>query len=94
MPGQPSPRLCAFPECPQRFTLENRRLPLALPQSFSRLRMLTFSLNPLSGRLLRTAIQKLYWLVQKLWTMRLPCGRVRKTKNEIIAVSRFIVCLQ
>ena len=79
MPGQPSSRSRAFPECPQRFTLENRRLPLALPQSFSRLRSLTFSLNPLSGRLLRAAIQKLYCLVQKLWTMRLPCGSMRET---------------
>lgn len=41
--------------------------------------MPTFSLNPLSARLLRSAIQKTCLLVQKLWRMRLPCGSPRKT---------------
>jgi hypothetical protein len=31
-----------FWSCPRRFTLENRRLPLALPQSFGKLRNATF----------------------------------------------------
>ena len=39
------------------------------------------SLNPLSATLLRPATQKTSPLVQKLWTMCLPCGSPRKTKN-------------
>jgi len=75
-------RACArFWSVPQRFTLENRRLPLALPQSFGKLRNSHVSLNPLSVRLFRLATQKGCNVVQKLWRMRLPCGRARKTKN-------------
>jgi hypothetical protein len=36
MPGQPVRARARFRNVPQRFTLENRRLPLTLPQSFSR----------------------------------------------------------
>jgi hypothetical protein len=43
---------------------------------------LTFSLNPLSATLLRLATQKSPPLVQNLWTMCLPCGSPRKTKNN------------
>ena len=43
---------------------------------------LTFSLNPLSARLLLPAIQKTSPLVQNLWTLCLPCGSPRKTKNK------------
>jgi len=76
-------RACArFLEVPRRFTLENRRLPLALPQSSGKLRNSHVSLNPLSARLLRLAIQKTSPLVQNLWTMCLPCGSSRKTKNK------------
>jgi hypothetical protein len=76
-------RACArFWIVPRQFTLENHRLPLALPQSFGKLRKLHVSLNPLSASLSRPATQKLCPLVQKLWTMRLPCGRPRKTKNK------------
>jgi hypothetical protein len=59
----------AFLDVPRRFTLENRQLPLALPQSFGKLRKLHVSLNPLSVRLLRLATQKTRALVQNLWTM-------------------------
>jgi hypothetical protein len=81
-PGN-QPRLRAFSgmspgDSPSRIT----RLPLALPQSFGKLRKLHVSLNPLSVSLLRPATQKSQLLVQKLWTLRLPCGRPRKTKNE------------
>jgi hypothetical protein len=81
MPGQPVALARVFWRFPRQFTLENCRLPLALPQSFGTLRKLHVSLNPLSSRLLRLAIQKSCVVVQKLWTMRLPCGRPRKTKN-------------
>jgi hypothetical protein len=44
-------------------------LPLALPQSFGKLRKLHVSLDPLSVRSLRLATQKTQPLVKKLWTM-------------------------
>ena len=81
-PGQPVAP-CAFLEVSlRRFTLENHRLPLALPQSSGQVRNSHVSLNPLSARLLRLAIQKTSPLVQNLWTMCLPCGSSRKTKNK------------
>jgi hypothetical protein len=49
-----------------------------------RLRNSHVSLNPLSPTLLRLATQKSCEVVQKLWRMRLPCGRPRKTKNLIL----------
>lgn len=66
---------------PRQFTLENHRLPLALPQSFGKLRNFHVSLRTLSARSLRLARQKTCIVVQKLWTMIFPCGRRRKTKN-------------
>ena len=64
---------------PQRFTLENHRLPLALPQSFCGSGTLTFSLSTLSPTSPFPATQNLFLAVQNLWTFRLPCGRTRKT---------------
>jgi hypothetical protein len=46
------------------------------------LRIATFSLNPLSGRMLRPATGKRFPVVQKLWTISLPCGSLRKTAQE------------
>jgi hypothetical protein len=46
------------------------------------LRIATFSLNPLSGRTLRSATKKLCTIVQKLWTIVLPCGKLRKTAQD------------
>lgn len=43
---------------------------------------LTFSMNPLSSTLSRPATQKPSPLVQNLWTMCLPCGTPRKSKNK------------
>ena len=88
MPGQPV-ALARSLEVPRRFTLENHRLPLALPQSFGKLRKLHVSLNPLSASLLRLATQKTSPVVQKLWTLRLPCGRPRKTKNKYLQGNSF-----
>ena len=73
---------------PRQFTFENHRLPLALPRSSGKLRNSHVSLNPLSSRLLRWAIQNHAPLVKNLWTMRLPCGRPRKTKNCICGDGR------
>ena len=81
-PGQPVALARVFWIVPRQFTLENHRLPLALPQSFGKLRKLHVSLNPLSATLSRLATQKPCPLVKKLWTLCLPCGRPRKTKNK------------
>jgi len=40
---------------------------------------LTLSMNPLWATLLRIATGNTCALVQNLWTLRFPCGRVRKT---------------
>jgi hypothetical protein len=55
-PGQPVALARVFWSVPRQFTLENRRLPLALPQSSGKLRNSHVSLNPLSVSLLRLAI--------------------------------------
>jgi hypothetical protein len=47
------------------------------------------SLNPLSVTLSRRAIQKTPLIVQKLWTLRLPCGSRRKSKQELHLPARF-----
>jgi len=88
-PGQPVALARVFRYVLRRFTLESRRWPLALPQSFGELRNSHVSLNQLSPTLLRLATQKSCVVVQKLWRMRLPCGRPRKTKNQF---SRRIHC--
>ena len=46
-------------------------------------RKFTFSLDTLCDRTFRAATQKHESLVQKLWTGKLPCGKPRKTKNEL-----------
>ncbi len=75
-------RACArFLDSPRQFTLENHRLPLALPQSFGKLRNFHVSLQTLSARSLRPATGKSAVVVQKLWRIEHPCGRQRKTKN-------------
>jgi len=56
-------------------------LPLALPQSFGKLRNSHVSLHPLSDRWLRVATQKPCFVVKKLWRTYLPCGSPRKTEN-------------
>ena len=81
-PGQPARAHARIWIFPRRFTLVNHRLPLALPLSSGELRNAHVSLNPLWGRMSRRAIKKTAAVVKKLWRMRLPCGRMRKTKNE------------
>jgi hypothetical protein len=80
--------LTRISDFPWQFTLENRQLPPASPQSivWQALRVPTFSVNPLWGRMLQAAIEKHYAYVNKLWTMRLPCGRLRKIWQESFSV--------
>ena len=59
-------------------------MPLALPQSSGKHRNSHVSLNPLSATSLRPATEKTSPLVQKLWTMCLPCGSPRKTENKYL----------
>src|SRR5262249_48012216 len=72
-----------FWNVPRQFTLENRR---AAASSAANIRQLqetrTFWMNPLLTRLSRLATAKHLPLVQKLWTLLLPCGKSRKTKKE------------
>jgi hypothetical protein len=74
----------AFPNFPWQFTL--RELPAATSVTAIIVRQdlkgLTFSMNPLCGTMLRPATEKHFALVQKLWTMRLACGSLRKRLNE------------
>ena len=72
---------CAFLEgFPRQFAFENYRLPLALPQSSGKIRNDHVSLNPLLSSLVRRATENSAAIVRNLWTMKLPCGRRRKTK--------------
>lgn len=52
-----------------------------LPQSSSKLKNSHVSLHPLSSTSFGAAIQKAASLVKKLWTITLPCGITRKTKD-------------
>jgi len=64
-----SSRALAPADFPRQFTLENHRLPLALPQSSGKRRNLHVSLATLSATSLRAARTKPRTIVQKLWTM-------------------------
>jgi hypothetical protein len=83
MPGQPV-------RTRARFRMSLAIHPQELPAATSvtaivvrqALRNPTFSLHPLCGRMSRPAIENRSSLVQKLWTMRLPCGSLRKTVKE------------
>jgi hypothetical protein len=85
-------RACArFLEYPPAIHPRESPAPLALPQAFGKLRNSHVSLNPLSARRLALATQKTCALVQNLWRTRLPCGRLRKTKNESLPPSCSLV---
>ncbi len=75
----------AFPispgNSPSRIASCHRRHRNHHPASFENS---TFSLNPLSARMLRPATEKHFPLVQKLWTMWLPCGSLRKSASHLI----------
>jgi hypothetical protein len=82
-PGNQSHCRAFLEVSPRQFSFENHRLPLALPQSSGKLRNSHVSLNPLLSSLSRRATQKPSSLVKKLWTMCLPCGRPRKTNEDL-----------
>jgi hypothetical protein len=82
-PGQPVHAYAHFRNVPRQFTLENRRLPLALPQSSGELRNLSRFDDSLCDTLRRSAIGNSRKLVQKLWRTGLACGKRRKTENKI-----------
>jgi len=79
-PGQPA-ALARFTGVPRQIhPREFTGLPLALPLSFGKLRTsYVFRCNPLSSTLLRRATAKSFPIVHKVWTLRLPCGVLRKT---------------
>jgi len=83
VPGQPARARAHF-----RFPLAIHSRELPAPTGVTAiivrqaLRVPTFSMNPLWGTTLRIAIEKHYRSVNKLWTMRLPCGRLRKMWKE------------
>ena len=75
----------AFPNFPWQFTLENCQSATGVTAIINRqaLRIATYSLETLCYGTLQTATEKLFSVVQKLWTTRLPCGSLRKTVDEI-----------
>jgi hypothetical protein len=87
-PGQPARAFARFRNVPRQFTLENCRLPLALPQIIRQAQEVSRSLHPLCDGLLRLATGKIHKLVQNLWTTLLPCGRRWKTQKA--SVSRLV----
>jgi hypothetical protein len=83
MPGQPIRTRARFRFPP---AIHPRELPAATGVTAiilrQALRITTYSLNPLSGRMSRPAMKKHFALVQKLWRIGLPCGRLRKSAQE------------
>ena len=83
MPGQPLRTRARF-EFP--LAIHPRELPAATGVTaiivWQALRFATYSLNPLWSRMSRSATQKRFAVVQKLWTMKLACGSLRKRAHE------------
>ena len=92
MPGQPARAYAHFWNVPRQFTLENRRLPLTLPQSSGKFRNLSRFDDPLCDNSLQTATGNSRILVQKLWRMRLACGRRRKSKKLSSFLCKVLCC--
>ena len=89
MPGQPARARARFRMSPGNSPSRIASLPPASPQSsFNKTESSHVFADSLWGRMLRTATKKHFALVQKLWRMRVPCGRLRKNENEIVLVSR------
>ncbi len=88
MPGQPARARARFRMSPGNSPSRIASLPPVSPQSsFNKTESSHVFADPLWGRMLRTATKKHFALVQKLWRMRVPCGRLRKSENEIALVS-------
>ena len=82
MPGQPV-ALTRVSGCPPGDPLSRITAATGSAAIIWQVRNSHVSLDPLLSRLLCLAIQKEDLLVQKLWTMRVPCGRPRKTEDEL-----------
>jgi hypothetical protein len=69
---------------PQQFTLENRRSAAGFAANLVRqaLEGPTYSVTPLCGTTMRVATEKHFALVQKLWTIKLHCGSLRKNMQN------------
>ena len=84
MPGQPARARAHFRLPP---AIHPRELPAATSVTAivvrQALRVPTFSLHPLCVRMLRPATEKHYARVNNLWRISLPCGRLRKSAEEI-----------
>ena len=83
MPGQPARARAHFRFPP---AIHPRELPAATSVTAiivrQALRVPTFSLHPLCARMLRPATEKPCARVNKLWRIRLPCGRLRKKRRK------------
>jgi hypothetical protein len=88
MPGQLR-NARAYPISLRQFTLENYRSATghAANRRLASLEKSTYSVNPLSGRQSRAAIEKHFALVQNLWTVTLACGSLRKNAEELCGPS-------
>ena len=85
MPGQPARVRARFPNFPWQFTLENCQSATGVTAiiHWQALRIATYSLNPLCSGMLRRATEKHFPLVRNLWTTRFPCGKLRKSAEEM-----------
>jgi hypothetical protein len=84
MPGQPARARARFRMSPGNSPSRIASLPPASPQSsFNKTESSHVVADSAWGRMPRTATKKHFALVQKLWRMRVPCGRLRKSENQI-----------
>lgn len=82
-PGQPARARAQFLEVfPPAIRFRESPAATGLPQSSGKLRNSHVSLQSISPTSLRRATKKHCRTVQNLWTIRLPCGQTRKTKND------------
>ena len=85
MPGHPVRTRARFRISPGNSPSRIASLPPASPQiiHWQDLRIATYSLDPLCSGMWQPATEKHFPLVQKLCTVRLPCGSLRKTAEEM-----------
>jgi hypothetical protein len=74
-PGQPVCAFARFWKFPSAIRSRESPLLLARRNHLVEPETITFRWNPISSSLLLAATQKRVHIVNKLWTMRLPCGR-------------------
>jgi hypothetical protein len=83
MPGQPFTRSRAFTispgDSPSRIASCHRRRRIVIQRVR---KLLTYALKSLCGTISRAATENYLSPVNKLWTMRLSCGALRKTGEK------------